>query len=321
MAKKEQSQIMVDIIVRAYNQEDMVRQALDSLMAQQTTYPYRVIVGENHSTDNTLAVCQEYAAKYDNIKLLAHPQNIGGQKNLLECIKAGNGKYIMICDGDDWWHNPNKIQLQVDYMEAHPECYVLHTDFDEYDNKTGKTRHNIKKASGKEVPEGRIQKELFSGKVPICWPTSCIRRVAFEKYMPLEKFIENGVVGEDYPTWVILSAYGEVNFLPVSTVTYRVGNVSVTREVNYDRIIARREGDKNTLRMLYEMFPNLGTYHEDEYFDRFYSHQLLLAAYRGNDYKSAKKFAKEDRMPNWRTRMACTRVTFQLARIYMYQTH
>lgn len=314
MAKKEQSQIMVDIIVRAYNQEDMVRQALDSLMAQQTTYPFRVIIGENHSKDNTLAVCREYAAKYDNIKLLAHPQNIGGQRNLLECIKAGNGKYIMICDGDDWWHNPNKIQLQVDYMEAHPECYVLHTDFDEYDNKTGKTRHNVWRLNGIDVLQGRIQAELFHGNVRVAWPTCCFRRDAFEKYMPLEKFIENGVVGEDYPTWVILSAYGEVNYMPESTITYRVGNESVTRSVNYDRIIARREGDKNTLRMLYSMFPQFGVYHEDKFFDDFYSHQLLMAAYRANDYQSARKFAKSDKMPNWKTRMACTWVTFQLAR-------
>lgn len=315
MVKKEQSQIMVDIIVRVYNQEDMIRQNLDSLMAQQTIYPFEVIVGENHSSDNTLAVCREYEAKYNNIRLLAHEQNIGGQRNLLECIKAGKGKYIMICDGDDWWHNPNKIQLQVDYMEAHPECYVLHTDHDVYNDKTGKTKHDVKQASGMMESVSHTQRELFSGKASICWTTSCIRRDAFEKYMPLERFIEKGVVGEDYPTWVILSAYGEVRYMPVSTATYRVGNQSVTRDVNYDRIIARREGDKNTLQMLYSMFPNLGTYHEDDYFDNFYSHQLVLAAYRNNDYNSAKKFAKEDKMPNWRTRMAYTWLTFQLVRI------
>lgn len=309
-------QMMVTIVARAYNQEDMVCQTLDSLMAQQTSYPFEVIVGENHSSDNTLAICREYESKYDNIRVLAHEKNIGPQRNLLSCIQAGTGKYIMICDGDDWWHNPNKIQLQVDYMEAHSECYVLHTDYDVYNDKTGKTKHDVKQTNGMGKSISHTQKELFEGQVSICWPTSCIRRDAFEKYMPLEMFIENGVVGEDYPTWVTLAAYGEVSYLPISTVTYREGNVSVTREVNYDRIIARRECDKNTLRMLYEMFPNLGTYHEDEYFDKFYSHQLLLASYRGNDYKSAKKFAKEDRMPNWKTRMACTWLTFQFARVF-----
>jgi len=309
-------QIMVDIIVRAYNQEDMVRQTLDSLMVQRTTYSFEVIVGENHSSDNTLAVCREYEAKYNNIRLLAHAQNIGGQRNLLECIKAGKGKYIMICDGDDWWHNPNKIQLQVDYMEAHPECYVLHTDHDVFNEKTGKIKHCVKQASGMTEFVRHTQRELFEGKVSICWPTSCIRRDAFEKYMPLDKFIENGVVGEDYPTWVILSAYGEVRYLPVSTVTYRMGNISITRDVNYDRIIARREGDKNTLKMLYSMFTYLGEYSDgdEKYFNNFYSHQLLEAAYRANDYKSAKRYAKDDMMPTLATRMAYKWLTFQLAR-------
>ena len=203
--RDEKQQMMVSIIVRAYNQETMVRQTIDSVIAQQTIYPYEVIIGENHSTDNTLAVCREYEAKYGNIRILAHEQNIGPQRNLSSCIKAGSGKYIMICDGDDWWHNPNKIQMQVDFMETHPNCYALHTEYDVYNEKTGKVEHNHNKSRGIHIPEGRIQKELFSGIPAICWPSCCIRRSAFEKYMPLDTFIENGVVGEDYPTWVILA--------------------------------------------------------------------------------------------------------------------
>lgn len=309
-----QLQMMVSVIVRAYNQEVMVRQTLDSVMAQQTTYPYEVIIGENHSTDNTLAVCRDYEKRYSNVKILAHEQNIGPQRNLSSCIKAGTGKYIMVCDGDDWWHNPNKIQLQVDFMESHHDCYVLHSDYDTYDEITKKTIHAHNRSMGINILEGRIQRELFSGNPSICWPTSCIRRSAFEQYMPLDKFIEVGTVGEDWPTWVILAAYGEIRYLPVSTVTYRTGHPSVTREANYDRIIRRREGDKHTVKMLYEMFPHFGTYHEDEYFDNFYSHQLLMSAYRNNDYAAAKKFAKEDKMPTMMTHMARTWLTFQIAR-------
>lgn len=313
MAKE--PQMMVSVIVRAYMREKFVRQALDSVLAQQTSYPFEIIIGENHSSDNTLQICQEYADKYDHITLLAHKTNIGAARNLKACIEAGSGKYIMACDGDDWWHNPNKIQLQVDFMETHPECMMCHTDNDIYYEETGKMVHDNKKSKGIVVPEGRVQEEMFSGKVPVSWPTSCFRRDAFEKYMPMEEFIKLGMVGEDYPTWVILAAYGELRYLPVSTATYRIGRQSVTQDVDYNRILRRREGDKNVVRKLYEMFPKFGTYHEDEYFDKFYSHQLVLAAYRNNDYKSAKKFAKEDKMPNWRTRMAYTWLTFQLVRI------
>lgn len=306
---------MVSVVVRAYMREKFIRQALDSVLAQQTEYPFEIIVGENHSSDNTLQICQEYADKYENIILLAHETNIGAARNLKECIKAGTGKYIMACDGDDWWHNPNKIQLQVDFMEAHPECVVCHTDDDEYFEETGKTIHNSKKSKGIVMPEGKVQEEVFTGKVPISWTTCCFRRDAFEKHMPMDEFIQLGMVGEDYPTWVILAAYGELRYLPVSTATYRIGRQSITQDVDYNRILRRRDGDKNVVRKLYEMFPNLGTYHEDQFFDDFYSHQLVMAAYRANDYISARKLAKEDKMPNWKTRMAYTWVTFQLARL------
>ncbi len=312
--KKKQPQMMVSVIVRAYMREKYIRQALDSVLAQQTTYPFEIIIGENHSADKTLEICREYADKYDNIILLAHEQNVGPQVNLARCIKAGTGKYIMACDGDDWWHNVNKIQMQVDFMETHPECLMCHTDYDTYNVRSGETIHNVHKKHGTVQPEGMIQKEMFSGKAPVSWPTACFSRAAFEQYMPIDKFIEVGMVGEDWPTWVILAAHGEIRYLPVSTVTYRTGHPSVTREANYDRIIRRREGDKHTVRLLYEMFPHFGTYHEDEYFDDFYSHQLLMSAYRNNDYASARKFAKEDKMPTMMTRMAKTWLTFQIAR-------
>lgn len=313
--KKEQPQMMVSVIVRAYMREKFIRQALDSVLAQQTSYPFEIIIGENHSSDNTLQICQEYADKYDNIILLAHKENIGAQRNLSECIKAGTGKYIMACDGDDWWHNPNKIQLQVDFMETHPECMMCHTDNDICYEETGKTIRDYKRVKGIVVPEGKVQKEAFAGRLQVCWSTSCFRRDAFEKYMPIDDFIPLGMVGEDYPTWVILAAYGELRYLPVATATYRIGRQAITQDVDYSRILRRREGDKNVVRKLYEMFPSLGTYHEDVWFDCYYSHQLVLAAYRANDYVSARKFAKVDKMPNWKTRMAYTWVTFQIARL------
>ena len=307
--------MMVSVIVRAYMREKFIRQALDSVIAQQTTYPYEIIIGENHSSDNTLKICQEYADKYDNIILLAHEKNVGPQVNLARCIRAGSGKYIMACDGDDWWHNPNKIQLQVDFMEAHPECVMCHTDYDTYNELSGQLIHNHHKTNGVIEPEGMIQKEMFSGKAPVGWLTSCFRRSTFEQYMPIDKFISVGMVGEDWPTWVILAAYGEIRYLQLSTATYRMGIQSVTREANYDKILHRREGDKHTVRMLYKMFPSLGTYDADDYFDNYYSHQLLMSAYRNNDYAAARKFAKDDKMPTMMTHMAKTWFTFQIARL------
>lgn len=311
-----QNKYVVSVIVRAYNAEKTLNQALDSILAQKTKYPYQIVIGVNPSTDNTIEICRKYAKRFDIITLLAHDTNIGPVRNWICCINRCLGKYVMMCDSDDYWQNSSKIQLQVEYMESHPECVLCHSDNDIINGMYGKVLRNCKK--GIQEKEGFVQKEIFNGTIAITNVTSCYRRDVFEQYVPLDKYVELGLLGDDYPTWVILSAYGRIHYLPVSTATYRVGNVSVTREPNYDKIRHRYETEKKQAKWLMEMFPNLGTYTEadDKYYDDYCSHQLLLAAYRSNDYASACKFAKQDKMPNWKTRMAHSWLTFQIARIY-----
>lgn len=315
MNLKKKPEIMVSVIVCTYMRERYIRQSLDAILAQRTTYPFEVIVGENHGADNTLQILREYEAKYSNIKVLAHKENIGPHANWDSCFRVATGKYIMDCCDDDWWHNPNKIQLQVDFMEQHPECVMCHTDYDVYNEKTGKTIQAHNSSAGRVILEGMVQKEMFSGKIPVGFLTDCYRREVYVQHIPLDRYMEIGIVGGDFANWVILSAYGEIRYLPISTATYREGNSSETRAIDYDRVIYRREADKRMFHMLYEVCPQLGTYNEDEYFNDYYSHQLLMAAYRNNDYAAAKKYAKEDKMPNWRTRMARTWLTFQIARM------
>ncbi|MBQ7211040.1 MAG: glycosyltransferase [Paludibacteraceae bacterium] len=114
--------IMVTVCIVTYNQEKWIRQTLDSVLAQQTEYPFEVIIGEDHGTDGTRAICQEYADKYENVTLLPLVPNMGVTANWIQCVKAGTGKYIMTCAGDDWWHNPDKIQLQVDFISTSGMC-------------------------------------------------------------------------------------------------------------------------------------------------------------------------------------------------------
>ena len=309
---------MVTVVVRAFNVEPWIRIALDSILAQQTDYSYEIIIGEDCSSDRTLSIAKEYALKYENIIVVTNEHNRGPVGKWIDCVRRGSGKYIMICDADDWWHNPNKIQMQVDLMEAHPECVICHSDYDNFSDKSLKTMHNCNKRKGVTESEGSIQKLLYGGKSKIVNVTSCYRRSVFEEHVPLDEYEKLGLLGDDYPTWVILSAYGEVRYLPISTATYRTGNVSMTREPHYEKVHNRYETEKRQARWLLSMFPHLGTYTEDDeqYYNKYCSHQLLLAAYRNDDYASAHKFAKQDKMPNWKTIMARTWLTFKLARWY-----
>lgn len=310
-------EMMVTVVVCTYNQEKWIRQTLDSILAQQTEYPFEVIIGEDHGTDGTRSICQEYADKYKNVTLLPSLENLGVTANWIQCVQAGSGKYIMGCAGDDYWHNPIKIQLQVDFMEAHPECVVCHTDIDELHEEDGSIINNAKQSRGIVSPEGRIQKEILAGKERISAVTMCIRRATFEKYVPANEFAKRRFPREDWPTLLVLSAHGEIRYLPVSTATYRVGQESITRTSNYEKIIARTQKDKEMTEYLYSLFPEWGPFNDGPYFNNIGYHHAMMAAYRNNDYKSARDFAEKN--PN-RSRLAtrCAKcwLTFKLYRVY-----
>lgn len=306
---------MVTVCVVTYNQEKWIRQTLDSILAQQTEYPFEVIIGEDHGSDGTRAICQEYADKYENVILLPETENLGVTANWIRCVQAGKGKYIMTCAGDDWWHNPQKIQMQVDFMEAHPECVVCHTDIDEYNDNTMRTIRSVKHTQGIVPPEGMIQRVILAGKEYISAVTMCIRRSTFEKYVPADEFARRRFPREDWPTLLVLAAHGEIRYIPVSTATYRVGQESITRTSNYEKIIARAQKDKEMTEYLYALFPEWGDFKDGAYFDNIGYHYAMMAAYRNNDYCAAHKYSKFDIYPNRATHMARTWVTFKLFRI------
>ncbi|AOM80569.1 family 2 glycosyl transferase [Pedobacter steynii] len=118
-------EIMVSVCCITYNHEQYIAEALDSFLMQKTGFEFEILVGEDCSTDATRSVIREYAVRYpERIKLIAHPENIGAIRNQVDVITRARGKYIALCDGDDFWTDPEKLQKQVDFLETNPE-YVI----------------------------------------------------------------------------------------------------------------------------------------------------------------------------------------------------
>lgn len=309
---------MVSVIVCTYNQEQWIRQTLDSILSQNTDYPFEIIIGEDWGTDGTRSICEEYEYNHDNVHIATQNRNLGVTANWVNCVKQSKGDYLMSCAGDDYWHNPKKIQLQVDFMESHPECVACHTDIDELNIRTGKLIKSFKQAAGMDVPEGRIQKEILTGKGNISAVTLCLRKSSVDAYVPLDKYVELEFPREDWPTLLILAAYGDIHYIPESTATYRVGQESITRDSNYERIKQRLQKDKVMTEYLYSLFPEWGPFRDGPWFDTVAYHQMILAAYRNNDFRSARQFAKKDPYPSIATYMAYTFLTFKMyRRVYM----
>ena len=118
---------LVSICVLTYQHEKYIEQALDSFLSQETTFPFEIVIHDDASKDKTAEIIRRYAEQYpDIVKPLLQEKNqfsqgifnVSGVYN----YPRARGKYIAFCDGDDFWTDVHKLQRQVDYMEAHPEC-------------------------------------------------------------------------------------------------------------------------------------------------------------------------------------------------------
>ena len=115
----------VSVLCAAYSHEEYLRQTLDSFLNQKTDFPFEVLVNDDASTDSTGDIIREYAAKYpDVIRPFYQKENLYSRRiNLYDVVffPACRGEYIAVCEGDDYWNDPEKLQLQVNWLDTHPE--------------------------------------------------------------------------------------------------------------------------------------------------------------------------------------------------------
>ena len=116
---------LVTIKCMVYNHEPYLRQCLDGFVMQKTTFPFEAIVHDDASTDGSAAIIREYAEKYpDIIKPIYETENQfrkGTIQRIMSAATHPNTKYIATCEGDDCWIDPEKLQIQVDFLESHPD--------------------------------------------------------------------------------------------------------------------------------------------------------------------------------------------------------
>ena len=117
---------VVSICCITYNHEPYIRDCLEGFVMQQTSFPFEVLIHDDASTDHTADIIREYEAKYpDIIKPIYQTENQYSKKigsiNATFNYPRAQGKYIALCEGDDFWNDENKLQIQYDFMEAHPD--------------------------------------------------------------------------------------------------------------------------------------------------------------------------------------------------------
>ena len=229
--------IMVSVLMTAYNHEKYIRDAIEGVVYQQTSFPIELIVHDDASTDDTAQIIKEYAKKYPNIvKPIFEKENIysTGKKDIFFDIlmQRASGKYIAICEGDDYWIDKHKLQKQYDFMESHPDFSMTMHNAWKLDMNTGnKILLNTFSSSGYYSLEDQVRAGLGS-KFPAT-ASYFFRREMWHTY-PDE--LKKGLVG-DYFIRLYNASKGKVYYFeePMSVYRYMTdGSFTQKISVNSD---------------------------------------------------------------------------------------
>lgn len=225
-----------------YNQERYIRDALEGFVMQQTDFNFVVIVHDDASTDSTPKIIKEYSQKYPELifpilekenQYSKGPGNLGNVLNPI--IEATNAKYIALCEGDDYWIDPLKLQKQVDKMESDPEIGMCYTGFDIKDEVRGKYLHNLFKTDPKTFPPTyRGVEEFILKRGYVCPPSWVIRRELWKSNLPLS-------VDGTFVRFADFLNSSKVHFLPDVTCVYRVIAESASHSKSYETYFKRQK--------------------------------------------------------------------------------
>jgi len=210
------SQAFVSVIMPCRNAEKYLRQAIESIL-NQTLRNYEVIIIDDASTDSSKSIIDNYIQN-DKIVYIRNEKNMGVAASLNKGILRSKGKYIARMDADDI-SEPDRLEIQADYMTSHPNCIVCGTDIILIDEKN--------KVIGRRIyqhDDSTIKKRLLRNN-PFAHPATMIRKnILFDKNI---FYTDDYPRAEDYHLWLRLAEYGEFCNLNRFLLQYRITDQAV----------------------------------------------------------------------------------------------
>ena len=231
--------VLVSIRCITYNHAPYIRQCLDGFVMQKTNFRFEAIVHDDASTDGTADIVREYAEKYPEIiKPIIETENQyskhdGSIQRIMNAAIAPSARYVAVCEGDDYWIDPYKLQKQVDFLEGHPEYVLVYTNVEKVNSKSKRVLRNSLKGY-----TGDITKYLFYKGNPVITATTCYRRQYLQGYQEEIKQIPFKMKMGDLPLWIYLSLQGKFKYLNDKTIAYRVLQESASHSKSKEKVVS-----------------------------------------------------------------------------------
>ena len=265
----QKNNLLVSIFCPTYNHSKYIEQCLNGIVMQKTNFQFEVIVQDDASTDDSQKIIKKFAEKYNFIVPVLHTENIyskGGDLNEY-FLKNAKGKYIAICEGDDYWTDPNKLQKQVDFLEANPDFSLCFHNAKKLIRKTGDDSNLFFNKPKRDVftLSDIIKKDFI--------PTlTCMFRNKLFKEFP--DWYSNAYPG-DWPLHILNAQHGKIKYIDEVMATYRLhkngicsGNTPIN---NYEKSMETLINIRDYLHYPYSLIMN------NTISERFYSVAKIYA--------------------------------------------
>ena len=280
---------LVSICCSTYNHENYIAQTLEGFLMQKCNFPVEILINEDCSTDKTASIIKEYEKQFpDVIKPVYQKENqySKGVKPITKLLfPRVTGKYIAICEGDDYWTDPYKLQKQVDFLETNVEYGMVYTEFNRLNQKSGEIESNVfHNILG-------LKENTFENFIINTWFLATFTWVFKSEFLAFsQEFINKEFNIGDLPLLLTISANSKVGFINETMGVYRVlaNSASHSRDKKFNY---------NFRKKVY----NIQTYYADRYnisdkvrlaIDIKYYQTIYIRAIIWNDTLLAKKAYK-----------------------------
>lgn len=221
---------IASVFIFTYNQGPLVGKTIESVLKQQCRYPFEIILIDDCSKDSTFDVCYDYYVKNSNlIHLVRNDSNKGLKRNFFESLFLFcRGKYIANCGGDDWWSDSLKLERQIDYLENHPDCTLVHTKAKVFLNEKQSYARNL-------IGSNRNSYQKMVVNNGIAALTACFTKTSFTEFMKEVNPLHQQLPMDDYGMWIWHSYRGHIHFMEYVTCVYRILPESLSNTQSYPK--------------------------------------------------------------------------------------
>ncbi len=290
----------ISVCLVTYNHEAYIAQAIESVLMQKVNAEVRLYIGEDCSTDGTRAICEEYQAKYPEIiRLVKYETNQGLVKNtnyILQLIdkEVSPAGYIAMLDGDDYWTDPNKLQMELDYFHSHPNYGLVHTKIDILRGK------KLIRDTRDKMEEGDVFHLIENYGIG---NSTVMFKQELLQYCDYDMYVSYKLMSLDYVMYAKFAKYTHFGYIPVSTAVWRRGHASVSNTNDLQKQFNYVENSIQMWRYLGDIFPERWPYTE-EALDDYRKQDKFKIAFRMGCYEEARELFNQIDPKRWRVNKA-----------------